>query len=129
MDSNRVTDPIAIEEQLHRILSSIEFRATARQKKFLRFVTQMFIEGRAGEIKGYTVATDVFGRKTDFDPSTDPIVSVEARRLRRALDHYYLTAGRRDRVRITIPKGAYVPLFLFSDRCGFKPFGAGDRIQ
>jgi len=37
----------------------------------------MFLEGRAGEIKGYTVATDVFGRKADFDPSTDPIVSVE----------------------------------------------------
>jgi len=113
MGGNRVTDPIAIEEQLHRILSSPEFDATARQKKFLRFVTQMFLEGRAGEIKGYTVATDVFGRKTDFDPSTDPIVSVEARRLRRALEHYYLTAGRRDRVRITIPKGRYVPSFLF----------------
>jgi TolB-like protein len=113
MGSNRVTDPIAIEEQLHRILSSPEFHATARQKKFLHFVTQMFLEGRAGEIKGYTVATDVFGRKTDFDPSTDPIVSVEARRLRRALEHYYLTAGRRDRVRITIPTGSYVPSFLF----------------
>ena len=113
MDSNRVTDPKAIEEQLHRILSSPEFDATERQKKFLLFVTQMFLEGRADEIKGYTVATDVFGRKTDFDPSTDPIVSVEARRLRRALEHYYLTAGRRDRVRITIPKGGYVPSFLF----------------
>ena len=113
MDSNRITDPKAIEEQLHRILSNPKFDATARQKKFLRFVTQMFLEGRAGEIKGYTVATDVFGRKTDFDPSTDPIVSVEARRLRRALEHYYLTAGRRDRVRITIPKGGYVPSFLF----------------
>ncbi|MBW1820129.1 MAG: hypothetical protein JRJ60_23590, partial [Deltaproteobacteria bacterium] len=113
MGNNRVTDPISIEEQLHRILSSPEFDATARQKKFLRFVTQMFLEGRAGEIKGYTVATDVFDRKTDFDPNTDPIVSVEARRLRRALKHYYLTAGRRDRVRITIPKGAYVPSFLF----------------
>lgn len=113
MASNRITDPKAIEEQLHRILSSPEFNASARQKKFLRFVTQMFLEGRAGEIKGYTVATDVFGRKTDFDPSTDPIVSVEARRLRRALEHYYLTAGRRDRVRITIPKGGYVPSFLF----------------
>jgi len=112
MGNNRVTDPLAIEEQLHRILSSPEFDATARQKKFLRFVTQMFLEGRAGEIKGYTVATDVFGRKTDFDPNTDPIVSVEARRLRRALKHYYLTAGRRDRVRITIPKGSYVPSFL-----------------
>ena len=113
MGSNRVTDPIAIEEQLHRILSSPDFDATARQKKFLRYVTQMVLEVRAGEIKGYTVATDVFGRKTDFDPSTDPIVSVEARRLRRALEHYYLTAGRRDLVRITIPKGGYVPSFLF----------------
>jgi len=113
MGSNRVTDPKAIEEQLHRVLSSPEFDATARQKEFLRFVTQMFLEGRAGEIKGYAVATDVFGRKADFDPGTDPIVSVEARRLRRALEHYYLTAGRRDRVLITIPKGGYVPSFLF----------------
>ena len=113
MDSNPVTDPKAIEEELNRILSSPEFEATARQKKFLRFVTQMFLEGRAGEIKGYTVATDVFGRNEDFDPGTDPIVSVEAGRLRRAIEHYYLTAGRRDRVRITIPKGGYVPTFLF----------------
>ena len=113
MDSNRETDPKAIEEQLHRILSSPDFEATARQKEFLRFVTQMFLEGRTDEIKGYTVATDVFGRNTDFDPSTDPIVSVEARRLRRAMGHYYLTAGRHDRVRITIPKGSYVPSFLF----------------
>jgi adenylate cyclase len=113
MGSDRVTDSIAIEEQLRRILSNPEFDASARQKKFLRFVTQMFVEGRADQIKGYTVATEVFGRKTDFDPSTDPIVSVEARRLRRALAHYYLTAGRHDRVQITIPKGSYVPSFLF----------------
>jgi len=113
MGINRVTDPKAIKEQLQRILSSPEFDATDRQKKFLCYVTQMFLEGRAGEIKGYTVATDVFGRKTDFDPSTDPIVSVEARRLRRALEHYYLKAGRRDSVRITIPKGSYVPSFFF----------------
>jgi TolB-like protein len=113
MDNNRVTDPKAIEEQLRRILSRPQFDATARQKKFLRFVTQMFLEGRADEIKGYTVATDVFGRQTDFDPSTDPIVSVEARRLRRALEHYYLVAGKQDPVRIDIPKGSYVPSFLF----------------
>ena len=94
MGSKCVTDPKAIKEQLHRILSSPEFDATDRQKKFLRFITQMFLEGRAGEIKGYTVATEVFKRNTDFDPSTDPIVSVEARRLRRSLEHYYLTAGR-----------------------------------
>ncbi|MGYP002629586667 len=113
MDSNPVTDLKAIEEELNRILSSPEFEATARQKEFLRFVTQMFLEGRSGEIKGYTIATDVFGRDGGFDPGADPIVSVEAGRLRRAIEHYYLTAGRRDRVRITIPKGGYVPSFLF----------------
>ena len=112
MDSNRLTDPRAIKEQLHRILSSPDFEATARQKKMLRYVTQMFLEGRAGEIKGYTVATDVFERNTDFDPSTDPIVSVEARRLRRALEHYYLVAGKQHPVRIDIPKGTYVPAFF-----------------
>jgi adenylate cyclase len=41
----------------------------------------------------------------------DPIVRVEAGRLRRALDHYYLTAGKRDPIRIAIPKGSYVPTF------------------
>ncbi len=115
MDSNPVTDPRVIEEELNRILSSPEFEATARQKKFLRFVTQMSLEGRAGEIKGYTIATEVFGRNEDFDPGTDPIVSVEARRLRRALKHYYLTTGKHDRVRVTIPKGGYVPSFLFQN--------------
>lgn len=66
---------------------------------------------RADHIKGYTIATEVFGRKEDFDQTTDPIVSVEACRLRRALEHYYLVAGLQDPVRIDIPKGSYVPTF------------------
>ena len=47
----------------------------------------------------------------EFDPQVDPIVRVEAGRLRRALEHYYLTAGKNDPVRIEIPKGGYVPTF------------------
>lgn len=110
-DGDTVLKPRAIVEQLRRILSSPEFKATSRQKKFLQFVVEKTIEGRADEIKAYTIATSVFGRKETFDQATDPIVSVEARRLRRALEHYYLLAGLQDPVLIDIPKGGFVPNF------------------
>jgi adenylate cyclase len=111
MDSSTVIDTAAIDEQLHRILSTSEFKATSRQKKFLQFVVEWYLEGKSNEIKGYMIATLVFGRKKDFNQATDPIVSVEAGRLRRALDHYYLDSGIKDPVRIDIPKGGYVPTF------------------
>ena len=111
MNGNTVSDPKAIQSQLDRILASPEFNATSRQKKFLRFVVEKVFNGRADEIKGYTVATDVFGRNKNFDPKLDPIVSIEAKRLRRALERYYLVAGTHDMVRIDIPVGSYVPTF------------------
>lgn len=100
-----------IQQQLQRILTSPEFQATDRQRDFLQFVITETIAGRVNEIKGYTVATQVFGRKEDFDQATDPIVSIQANRLRRALERYYLVAGQQDPVRIDIPKGTYVPTF------------------
>ena len=99
-----------IRQQLQRILDSPEFQATDRQRKFLEFVVSERLAGREQEIKGYTIATRVFGRK-DFDQATDPIVSIQANQLRRALERYYLIAGKQDPIRIDIPKGAYVPTF------------------
>ena len=61
-----------IQKQLRRILGSPEFQATDRQRDFLQFVITETIAGRDQEIKGYTVATQVFGRKDDFDQATDP---------------------------------------------------------
>ncbi len=103
--------PKAIRLQLDRILRSADFRGSDKQRKFLSFVVEETLEGRASQLKGYTVAVSVYGRKEDFDPQVDPIVRVEAGRLRRALEHYYLTTGVNDPVRIEIPKGGYVPTF------------------
>ena len=105
-----------IQRQLQRILASPAFRATEAQQAFLEFVVKKTLAGESGQIKGYTVATQVFGRREDFDQATDPIVSIQANKLRRALEHYYLTAGHKDPVRIEIPKGTYVP--NFSERVG-----------
>jgi adenylate cyclase len=100
-----------IERQLHRILDSPEFNAAQQQRKFFKFVVKETLAGREDEIKGYTIATCVFGRGADFDQNSDPIVSVQANRLRRALERYYLVAGKEDSIVIDIPKGTYVPMF------------------
>ena len=69
------------------------------------------LAGNSHEIKGYTVATRVFGRDENFDQAIDPIVSIQANKLRRSLERYYLLSGKNDVIHIDIPKGTYVPVF------------------
>jgi len=101
----------AILEQLDRILRHEEFHATDKMRDFLRFVVEETLAGNARLLKGFTIAREVFGRGTDFDAALDPVVRIQAGRLRRAMERYYLTAGRRDPILIEIPKGGYVPVF------------------
>lgn len=101
----------AIGEELNRILASREFQATNRMRDFLRFVVAETLAGRADQLKGYTIATNVFGRGKDFDAQKDPIVRTQAGHLRRALERYYLVAGGSDPIHIDIPKGRYIPYF------------------
>ena len=101
----------AVRAQIARILTSERFRSSKKQKGFLKFVVNEALAGRGAQLKGYSIALAVYGRDKSFDPQVDPIVRVEAGRLRRALEHYYLTDGKNDPIRIEIPKGAYVPTF------------------
>ncbi len=101
----------AIQQQVERILSSEEFQATKQQRDFFRFIIKETLAGRSQGIKGYQVATEVFGRSSAFDTNTDPIVSIQANKLRRALERYYLITGDQDPILINIPKGGYVPVF------------------
>jgi hypothetical protein len=82
-----------IREQMERILNSPEFNATDAQRAFLQYVVQKTLLGQTDAIKGYAVATDVFGRREDFDQATDPVVSIQANKLRRALERYYPGGG------------------------------------
>jgi adenylate cyclase len=91
------------------------FSASERNRRFLSYVVRETLEGRADRIKAYNIALAAFDRTEDFDPLTDPIVRIEAGRLRRSLEHYYLTAGQADRIRIDIPKGSYAATFAYQD--------------
>ena len=115
--SSRATSPSVeiapgvILEQLDRICASREFHATPRMRAFLRFCIEEALAGRSDRLKGYTIAMQVFDRGEDFDPAQDPVVRIQAGRLRRAVERYYLVSGVRDPILIDIPKGRYIPYF------------------
>jgi TolB-like protein/Flp pilus assembly protein TadD len=79
--------------------------------RFLRLAVTEALEGRSSELKEYRFGVEVFDRQPSFDPGADPIVRVEARRLRAKLAKYYGTEGRYDNILVELPKGGYVPLF------------------
>ena len=98
--------------ELKRILTSSALELSQRNRNFLSHVVEETLSGRSDRIKAYSIATQVFGRGDDFDPLQDSIVRIEAARLRRALEHFYLKEGEVTGIRIAIPKGTYVPEFL-----------------
>lgn len=96
---------------LERLVSSDALSKCARLASFLRFVVEATLAGQGDRLKGYTIATGALGRDDNFDPQTDPIVRVEAGRLRHALEKYYANGGANKSVVIELPRGAYVPRF------------------
>lgn len=117
--------PDDIRSQLERIVTSAEFPGVGRGAAFLIYVVDEVLAGRAQRIKGYSIAIEVFKREEGFTQD-DPVVRIEAGRLRRSLERYYLVAGQDDPVRIDIPKGCYVPTFAWNrpledHRAGMEP--------
>lgn len=96
---------------LARVLESPAFRDSLRLTNFLKFVVEAALDGKSDRIKSYTIAVEALGRGPAFDPQTDPIVRVEAGRLRNALARYYATTGCNDSILVEMPRGAYVPCF------------------
>lgn len=100
-----------LREQLQRILASATFQQCDRLKRFLSFIVLESIGGRSTEMKEYVIGVEVFGKEPSFDPRTDPIVRVQARRLRAKLVRYYQAEGPADEVIVDLPKGGYAPVF------------------
>jgi hypothetical protein len=100
-----------IRRELARVVGSAPMRGSLRLTHFLTFVVEATLAGRGDRIKAYTVAVEALGRGSNFDPQSDPIVRVEAGRLRGALARYYAGAGCDDPLWIDLPRGSYVPTF------------------
>jgi adenylate cyclase len=107
-----------VRRQLEKVLASPDFDAPSRSKEFLLFIVEEALAGRGEAISQPAIATRVFGRKDDFDAMVDPIVRIQAGRLRRSLERYYLLSGKEDPIRIELPKGSYVPVFRAAAAAG-----------
>src|SRR4030095_7959839 len=99
----------ATRAQLDRILSSTTFQQVDRLKRFLNFIVSEHLDGRSDELKEYVVGVQVFGKESSFDPRTDPIVRVQARRLRARLERYYAAEGQHDELIIELPTRGSAP--------------------
>lgn len=83
--------------------------------ELLRYVVEKTLNGEGAGIKAYSIAVDVFGRSQNFDPQSDPIVRVQARRLRTLLEQFYQGGNATSGVQIQLPLGRYVPEFRVAD--------------
>ncbi len=98
-------------QQLDRMLASGTFRQVGRLKRFLSFIVLETLLGRGDQLKEYVIGVQVFDKDSSFDPRADPIVRVQARRLRARLVRYYREEGAADAIVIELPKGGYTPVF------------------
>jgi hypothetical protein len=109
----RVPDEAEIKAQLRRIVESADFPASERNRRFLQRVVENSLAGKRTSAR--EVAVDVFGRPAHFDSINDPIVRIEAAKLRRDLETYYLKSGKHDRIRLSFAKGRYVVRWQYND--------------
>ncbi|SHN06282.1 hypothetical protein [Roseibium suaedae] len=109
--ADALTSLSRIRQELQDILENDQFRATPKRREMLKFLVEETLADRKEALKGYAIGLAVFGRDESFDPQTDPVVRLEARRLRHDLDSYYIARGGEGGVRISIPKGQYAPKF------------------
>jgi len=125
-DSNGLpVSPQAVERQLNKMVASNVFARSKQLCRFLRFVVEETLHGNAEALKESLIGTTVFQRGELFNPGIDPIVRVQARRLRSKLEEYYETEGKQDPLVIRLKTGSYSP-FLESRTsgvmdCSWKP--------
>jgi TolB-like protein len=101
----------AVRQAVDKVTASAVFADSQRMARFLRFAVEESLQGNGARLKEIVIGAEVFDRGTTYDPRLDPIVRVEARRLRAKLLAYYEGEGKDDEVVIDFPKGTYQPVF------------------
>jgi hypothetical protein len=112
--NDEFVDKPSIIKHLQDVIDSTYFRRAPRLCDFLRFIVTETLAGRGDHLKEYSIGVNVFNRRADFDPKQDPIVRVEAVKLRARLGEYYHSSNVDLQVRILLEKGSYKPEFRVS---------------
>ncbi len=113
-----------VHAQLERIFASDSFQRSRRLQDFLKYITELTLEGREEEINEHLIGIEVFGRGSEYNPSEDSVVRRQAHSLRQKLDEYYGSEGADDPIIVEVPLGHYIPAF----RKGDSPEPAGPAV-
>lgn len=126
-DSTAGISDAELEDHLAAIMAGRQFRNASKMRRLLAYLVDAVRNGNAAKLKGYTIGIEVLDRPDDFDPQIDPIVRVQARRLREALDQFYADEGSNLPLRIVIEKGSYRPVILRRPEAGEPARGAPEH--
>lgn len=115
--------------QIEKLAGSHALHGSESLCKLLRYLAKHAVEHPGASLKEYQIATEVFGRQTDFDPQLDSMVRVQAGRLRTKLAEYYASEGSADDIWVELPKGTYVLSFHHGQHGNGQGTGSGFHEQ
>lgn len=102
-----------VHAELERLMESPALRRAPSHMRLLRYLVSRRLAADDAALRETAIAIEVFRRDpSTYDPQTDPIVRVTARRLRERLEAHYAAGDTVPDVRIALPKGRYAPQFV-----------------
>jgi len=107
--------------ELAAVLATEMFKRSPKLSRLLSYLCDKYFTGEGDGLKEYSIAVEVLGRDSEFDPQLDAAVRVDTHYLRKRLKDYYAREARDHRVQIVIPKGQYIPQFLLRPEAGISP--------
>ena len=93
--------------QIEKIARSHVFFGAETSYKLLYFLAERTFAEPHVPLKEYEIATEVMGRRNDFDPRSDSSVRVQVARLRTKLAEYMSGEGLEDPYIVEVPRGSY----------------------
>ena len=123
-------DTLSDREEWHlacRIASSRRLSKSDRLPRFLLYICEQTLTGNSHNITEQRLGTHIFNRPTDYNPGEDNIVRSYARMLRKRLDEYFKSEGSQEPIRIMIPRGGYVPIFVVNADCNHGEIAPYER--
>ena len=110
------SEKAAVQQQLERLLSTPLFNSSKRYPSFLKFVVSRALAGQNDQLKERILGIEIFGRPSDYDTNTDPIVRVTAAEIRKRIEQYYQDPRHSQEIRLFLPAGSYAPQFSWPGR-------------
>ena len=106
------------------ILASRLFRSKPQMKRLLSYLVEHTYKNNDEALQQRSIALNCLGRNDAFDSAKDPIVRIEAARLRKLLEKYYDgVEAEQTPLRVRLPKGTYKLVFSWNiehrQSCGF----------